>query len=53
VAGADVPGEGEKPMDEEPVAGGELEIPEEPAERVRAVVVRVVEALGLRASVDI
>src|SRR4051794_21846278 len=29
------------------------EIPEEPAERVRAVVSRVVQALGLRASVDI
>src|SRR4051812_29922343 len=29
------------------------EIPEEPAERVRAIVARVVHALGLRATVDI
>ncbi|MDT7697491.1 MAG: spoIIIJ-associated protein [Pseudonocardiales bacterium] len=33
--------------------GGAGELPEEPAERVRAMVVRVTQALGLRASVDV
>src|SRR3954454_17085409 len=33
--------------------GGLSELPEEPAERVRAVVARVTQALGLRASVEV
>src|SRR4051794_26235694 len=33
--------------------GAASELPEEPAERVRAVVARVTQALGLRASVDV
>jgi len=40
-------------LDEEAFERLAREIPEEPAERVRAVVSRVVQALGLRASVDI
>jgi spoIIIJ-associated protein len=40
-------------LDEEAFERLAREIPEEPAERVRAVVSRVVHALGLRASVDI
>jgi spoIIIJ-associated protein len=40
-------------LDEEAWERISREIPEEPAERVRAVVARVVQALGLRASVDI
>jgi spoIIIJ-associated protein len=40
-------------LDEEAYEGVAWEMPEAPAERVRAVVSRVVAALGLRASVDI
>src|SRR5206468_5876250 len=40
-------------LDEEAYEGVAWEMPEAPAERVRAVVARVVAALGLRASVDI
>src|ERR1700750_2797682 len=40
-------------LDEEAFQRISQDIPEEPAERVRAVVARVVQALGLRASVDI
>src|SRR3954452_11799273 len=40
-------------LDEEAFERMAQEIPEEPAERVRAIVARVVHALGLRASVDI
>jgi spoIIIJ-associated protein len=41
-------------VDSEPAAGSSaVELPDEPAERVRAFLARVVVALGLRASVDI
>jgi hypothetical protein len=40
-------------LDEEAFERIAREIPEDPAERVRAIVARVVQALGLRGSVDI
>jgi spoIIIJ-associated protein len=40
-------------VDPERVDGGADDLPEEPAERVRALVARVTQALGLRASVDV
>lgn len=49
----DLPARVRAELDLEAWESGDGEIPDEPAERVRAVVGRVVAALGLRASVDI
>jgi spoIIIJ-associated protein len=50
---ANVPARARAQLDEEAWERIAQQIPEEPAERVRAVIARVVHALGLRASVDL
>ena len=51
--GADGPSQVRAEVDEEAWRAAAETIPEEPAERVRAIVARVVQALGLHATVDI
>jgi spoIIIJ-associated protein len=51
--GDDTPARVRAEVDEPTWRAAAMEVPEEPAERVRAVVSRVTAALGLRASVDI